>query len=62
MSRTFLSVGVGVPLALLCMTLWFLVELLHLSGRKRPGLLGRAAVLTTAALIFVVVARFVEYA
>lgn len=62
MSRTFLSVGVGAPLALLCMALWFLVELLNLSGRKRPALLGRSAVLTTAALIFVVVARFVEYA
>ena len=62
MTRTLLSVGVGAPLALICMALWFLIELLNLSGRKRPELLDRAAVVTTAVLIFVVVARFVEYA
>jgi hypothetical protein len=62
MIRTLLSVGVGAPIALVCMTLWFLIELLNLSGRKRPELLDRAAVVTTAVLIFMVVARFLEYA
>lgn len=62
MTRTLLSVAVGVPIALVCMALWFLIELLNLSGRKRPELLDRAAVVTTAVLIFMVVARFAEYA
>jgi len=62
MTRTLLSVGVGAPIALVCVSLWFLVELLNLSGRKRPELLDRAVVVTTAVLIFMVVARFVKYA
>jgi hypothetical protein len=62
MTRTLFSVGVGAPIALVCLTLWFLIELLNLSGRKRPERLGRAAVITTAALIFMIVARFVQYA
>lgn len=60
MSRTLLSAGVGVPIALLAMWLWFRVEMLHLSGR-RPGPVRTSAVVVTVVLLGLVAARFVEY-
>jgi hypothetical protein len=60
-SRILLSAGVGVPIALLAMSLWFLVEMFDLSGR-RPGRVRVSALLVTVVLLGLVAARFVKYA
>jgi hypothetical protein len=61
MSRTLLSVGVGAPIALLAMALWFSVERLNLRDGARAGVVRLSAVLVTVALLALVVARFVKY-
>ena len=62
MSRTMLTIGFGVPVALLAMTLLFAIEAYNLTGRKRPMLLAPLAAITTCLLVGIVVARFAEYA
>ena len=62
MTRTLLSAGVGIPVALAAMSLWFLVEIVHLTERPRPLLLRSSAILMTAILFGLIVARFAKYA
>jgi hypothetical protein len=62
MSRTLLSASVGVPIALAALWLWFLVEVFNVRRRPRPGLLLPSAVVATAVLLVVIVARFMSYA
>ena len=60
MIRVLLSSGVGVPIALLAMWLWFRVEMFNLSGR-RLGRVQISAVVVTAVLLGLIAARFVKY-
>jgi len=61
MSRTFLSSTIGVPLAVLAMTMMFTVEMVRVSGRSRPFGLRTATVLVVAALVVFIGARFMVY-
>jgi hypothetical protein len=61
MTSTWLSPSVGIPIALVSMSLWFFVEVLAIRGRRRPVLLLPSAVLVTAVLLAIVVTRFVKY-
>jgi hypothetical protein len=61
MSRTFLSSTIGVPLAVLAMTMMFMVEMVRVSGRSRPFGLRSATVLVVAALVVFIGARFMVY-
>jgi hypothetical protein len=60
-TRTLLSAAVGVPIALLAMALWFLVERSNVGVRPRPGVTRLSAVSVTVVLLGLVVARFVRY-
>ena len=62
MSREFLSARLGVPLALLAMTMLFLVEIVRVTGRPRPFGLRSATLLVVAALVVFIGARFMAYA
>ena len=62
MTRTLLSAGVGIPVALAAMSLWFFVEVVHVTERRRPLLLRSSAMLMTAILFALIVARFAKYA
>ena len=61
MSRTFLSSTIGVPLAVLAMTMMFMVEMVRVSGRSRPFGLRSATVLVVAALVVFIGVRFMVY-
>jgi hypothetical protein len=61
MSRTFLSSTIGVPLAVLAMTMMFTVEMVRVSGRSRPFGLRTATVLVVAALVVFIGVRFMVY-
>lgn len=61
MTRTLLSPGVGIPIALLAMALLFLVELFNVSKRPRPGAARLSAVVVALVLLGLVVARFARY-
>ncbi|MEP7115794.1 MAG: hypothetical protein ABI862_21195 [Ilumatobacteraceae bacterium] len=61
MSRTLLSAAVGVPIALLAMTLWFLVERSNVNMRQRSHVTRVSAVLVTVVLFGLIVARFARY-
>jgi len=62
MSRTLLSAGVGVPIAILTMTLLFLIETIRVSGRPRPPGMRSAALLAGTVLMVFIAARFMTYA
>jgi len=62
MSRTLLSAAVGVPIALLAMTLLFVLEMLRVSERPRPLGIRSAAVLSVVVLVVFIGARFMTYA
>ena len=61
MTRTLLSATVGVPIALLAMALWFLVDRSNVGVRSRVGVTRLSAVSVTIVLLGIVVARFVKY-
>jgi hypothetical protein len=61
-TRTLLSAGIGVPIALAAMFVLFIIEVAHVTGRPRPPLARSSAVVIIAVLVFVIVARFVKYA
>jgi len=62
LSRELLSSTVGVPFALVTLTLLFLVEMVRVSGRPRPFGLRSLAVLAVGVLVVFIAARFVTYA
>ena len=61
MTREFLSSGLGIPLAILAMTMLFMVEMARVSGRSRPFGLLSATVLVVGALLVFIAARFMAY-
>jgi len=61
MSRQFLSSTVGIPLAVLAMTMLFVLEMARVSGRSRPFGLRSATGLVVAALVVFIGARFMVY-
>jgi hypothetical protein len=61
MTHTLLSGGVGVPIALAALWLWFVVEVFNIRGQHRPGLLVPSAMVVTAVLLGIIVARFMTY-
>lgn len=62
MSRTLLSSGVGVPIALLAMLLLFRLEMFTVTRRLRPALMRTSAALVIVVLLVLIVARFAKYA
>jgi|tagenome__1003787_1003787.scaffolds.fasta_scaffold18845074_2 hypothetical protein len=61
MSHSFLSSGVGVPLALFTMTLLFLLDMTRVSGRPRPFGMRSVTVVAVVALLAFIAARFMAY-
>jgi len=61
MSRSFLSSSVGVPLALVTLTLLFLLEMVRVSGRARPFGMRSVTALAVVALLAFIAARFMAY-
>ncbi len=63
MSRdTLLSLGVGVPIAVLALSLLFWVEANRAAGRPTPAVLAAVTALVSAGFFALAVARFVVYA
>ena len=61
MTRTLLSSGVGVPIALLAMLLLFRLEMFTVTRRLRPALMRTSAALAIGVLLVLIVARFAKY-
>jgi hypothetical protein len=61
MSRSFLSSGVGVPLALVTLALLFLLEMVRVSGRPRPFGMRSVTAVAVVGLLAFIAARFMAY-
>ena len=61
MTRIILSAAVGVPIALVAMVLWFLVERSNISEQPRTAVTRLSAVSVTVVLLVLIVARFARY-
>ena len=61
MTRTLLSSGVGVPIALLAMLLLFRLEMFTVTRRLRPALMRTSAALVICVLLVLIIARFAKY-
>jgi hypothetical protein len=60
-TRTLLSSGFGVPIALLAMLLLFRLEMFTVTRRLRPALMRTSAALVIGVLLVLIIARFAKY-